>query len=208
MALARCGYQTPDRFLCKNGAWRFYAFFKENEKMIKIIFFFFLVGVLTGCGGDSSNDAAAQTGSTPKEKIAELEISGAIPRLDRSSNIAGVDANANGVRDDIEEFISRNYPLDSQRAAAMQYARGMQSALLVDASDISAVKEVKRQLSMATRCLYSKFGEKSDVKQPASVGSELIAVTTNTKQRLLAYLAYSKALDGASWATPEGDGCE
>ena len=37
---------------------------------------------------------------------------------------------------------------------------------------------------------------------------ELEGVTTNTKARLLAYLAYNKALDGTSSSLPVGDTCE
>ena len=41
-----------------------------------------------------------------KEQIAKLEKSGQVPTLDRTSSLLGIDANNNGVRDDIEAYIN------------------------------------------------------------------------------------------------------
>ncbi|NTV95116.1 MAG: hypothetical protein HGA75_06815 [Thiobacillus sp.] len=158
---------------------------------------------LSGCGAGGG----AETGTaTPQEQLLALETAGAIPKLERDASVAGVDANSNGVRDDVEAYIAANYGTETERAAAMQYAKAMQAALQVDTSDIAAVKEVKRRLSRAGNCVYARFD--GAAKQPAAVNAELRAISTNTKQRLLAYLAYNKALDGTSWAMPEGDTCE
>ncbi len=170
-----------------------------------------LLAALAGCGGGGggSTDSSPTTPRTAKESLQALETAGDIPALERSASVAGTDANADGVRDDVEAYIRTQYASASapQRTAALQYARGMQAALLVDPADGTAVKAVKRQLSRANHCLYARFDSSSAV-QPAAVGAQLRAVTTNTKARLLAYLAYSKALDGTSWAMPEGDTCE
>lgn len=172
--------------------------------MKKSIILVAMLAWLGGCSGGSGGTEAGET--TPKEQVLALESAGEIPKLERDASIAGVDADANGVRDDVEAYIAGNYASEAERAAAMQYAKGMQAALLVDTSNIAAVKEVKRQMSRALHCVYDKFG--GGTKQPATVNEELRAISTNTKQRLLAYLAYNKALDGTSWAMPEGDTCE
>lgn len=145
---------------------------------------------------------------TPKERIAALEDQGALPKLDRSSDVQGPDVNANGIRDDVETYIATNYTSTPQRAAAEQFARVIQSAMLVDNTDAAAAKAIALRGSRAVNCIYSHFDGNAGSKQPAAVVEELKSVSTNTKARLLAYLAYSKALDGTTGALPEGDTCE
>ena len=41
-----------------------------------------------------------------------------------------------------------------------------------------------------------------------SVVEEILGVTTNTKQRLLQYIALDKALDGTVISLPSGDVCD
>lgn len=145
---------------------------------------------------------------TPKQEIQSLEDQGALPRLDRSSDVQGTDINANGIRDDVETYIATNYTSTLQRAAAEQFARVIQSAMLVDKTDAVATKAIALRGSKAVNCIYGHFDGNAGSKQPAAVVEELKSVSTNTKARLLAYLAYSKALDGTTGALPEGDTCE
>ena len=84
----------------------------------------------------------------------------------------------------------------------------MQAAIDVNKSDLTEVKALSIKATRAVNCIYSKFDGTLGSKQPALVVEELRAVSTNTKARLLAYLSYSKALDGTSGALPEGDTCE
>jgi hypothetical protein len=153
---------------------------------------------------------SSENGSLPQsKKIEALEKSGKLPKLDRSSDIAGPDANGNGVRDDIEEYIVKNYTNEKERKAVMQDARAMQASLLVDVSDILAIKKVGLQMSRSVNCLFSIFNAEGDLKQnPHAISRQVEAITTNTKPRLKAYLAYNHALDGTTWLLPEGDTCE
>lgn len=146
--------------------------------------------------------------SSPQEQLAVLEASGAIPALERGNTLAGVDANGNGVRDDVEAYIVAQYVRASQRAAAMQAAKALQAALLVTVQDLVAAKDVSRRITYAANCIFSRFSDPLSSKDPARVMTELEGITANTKPRLLAYLAYNKALDGTSSALPEGDTCE
>ena len=177
--------------------------------MIRKILIASLVATLTGCGGGSGgSETPPDVQKTPKEQIAALETSGSIPILERGITIAGTDANADGIRDDINDYIDSNYSATPRRAAAMQSAKALQKALLVDTTDIIVVKEINREIAQADNCIYTQFDGNNNSKQPAQVSQEIEAITTNTKERLLAYLAFSKSLDGTSWAMPEGDSCE
>ena len=90
----------------------------------------------------------------------------------------------------------------------MQYARGMQETLLIEPGNVDEAKQTKRKLSKAIDCLFTQFEHDEDTKHPAAVAEEIMSITTNTKTRLKAYLAYSKTLDGTSWAMQKGDSCE
>lgn len=168
---------------------------------------------LTACGGGSSGSSGATAASppqqqTPAERIALLEKSGAIPTLDRTNSIAGPDANTNGVRDDVEAYINAQYPAAAQKAAALQVGRTIQNELLVDKTNQSALKALAIAEDRAVNCVYSKFDGTGSSKKPSVVVGEIESVTTNTKERLLAYLAFSKALNGTTGTIPAGDTCE
>ncbi len=162
------------------------------------------MGILSACGGGSSS---VSPNASPKAKVQALEESGAIPNLERTDTVAGIDADTNGIRDDVEAYISAQYGTADQKAAARQFAAVMQAALLVDTTDLAAVKAISVRGSRAVNCIYRQFDAGGD-KQPAAVVAEIRSASTNTKPRLMAYLAYSKALDGTSSALPEGNTCE
>lgn len=167
-----------------------------------------------GGGGGSSSEPEApttppvQTEPTAAEKIAALEASGALPKLDRSAHVKGADANSNGVRDDIDTYIAAEYSQQAQRAALTQFAAALQSSLLVNKADSAAVKALSVRGSRAINCIYTRFDGKNGTAHPSAAAQEVISITTNTKDRLIAHLAFSKALDGAVLTLPEGNTCE
>ncbi|MDP3813209.1 MAG: hypothetical protein Q8Q78_19570 [Hydrogenophaga sp.] len=159
---------------------------------------------VTSCGGGGSSAPAL----TPQEQIAQLEASGALPTLERGTSIAGTDANANGVRDDIEQYIEKKYTVLAQRAAAMQTARALQLTLLVDKNDAVKLEEVSEAGMRAAKCRGHVFPGLERFPEAYAMSREIEAMATNTKDRLLAYLAYNKAVSGTVSRLPEGDSCE
>jgi hypothetical protein len=130
------------------------------------------------------------------------------PNLDRSASVKGPDANNNGVRDDIDAFIQKNYTGEAQRRAATQYAAAMQQVLLVDKSDPIAVQAVSVLGTRATSCLFNKFKVNDDLTAFSQTRRELVDITKNTKQRRLAAIAFDKAMDGSVIFSATGDTCE
>lgn len=165
----------------------------------------FLALALSGCGGGGSSvDSAA----SPAQRVAQLEASGELPKLDRTDSIAGIDANANGVRDDIEQHIEKKYTEPARRKAAMQTARAYQQMLLVDKSDAVALDAASELGSRAIVCASSVFTGSEESVVRYRMSAELESMTTNTKARLLAYLAYNKARSGTVSTMPKGDTCD
>jgi hypothetical protein len=156
------------------------------------------VFILIGCGSDSS--VSSSSGSSNNK----------LPtNLDRTDSLTGIDENQNGIRDDIEKYIVENYPDEGQKKALFQFARTMQESLLVDVSDMIAVKKVDIRDTRALHCIFLKFKSKDVSDQNPSIAWKKIrSLTTNTKIRLKAYLAFNKALDGTASSLPEGDTCE
>lgn len=127
--------------------------------------------------------------------------------LDRSDDIVGPDTNSNGVRDDIDAYIDRVYTQPKQHAAAIQVAKVIQKEIQVDKLDDNAIRKLHVESARAINCLFEQ-SEISDDENPSVVAEGITSRTTNTKQRLLAYLTFSKASSGMVLSDVSGDTCE
>ena len=136
------------------------------------------------------------------------EASGQLPQLERLPLIGGVDADNDGVRDDIADHIRKTYTDPVQYRAAMQMARVHQAMLLVDKHDHIALQEVSEHSMKAIACLHQVFSLGDGPPEGTRVREEIRSMTTNTKERLQAYLAYNKARSGSISVRPEGSVCE
>ena len=142
---------------------------------------------------------------TLKEQIAKLEKSGQVPTLDRTSSLLGIDANNNGVRDDIEAYINSLGFTPAQVRAAMQKAKILQKTLSVNTKDPAAVQQLGEKSMASTNCLGDTFtapGQRSQVSQM------LESYTMNTKTRVMQYLSYNSASSGSVTRLPDGDTCD
>lgn len=163
---------------------------------------------LSACGseGDSSNPAT-QKPLTQAETLQKLEDEGKIPKLERTDSIAGIDNDQNGIRDDIDTYILKNYPNEEQRKAVNQYAKSIQAYLTTDVTDELAVQEASNQNTRAMSCIFEKFN-KSDNGPNGSIVDEIGSITTNTKKRLVAFYKFNSALDGSVVTLPKRDFCD
>ncbi len=166
---------------------------------------------LAACDSGSSPPPPVSTPSpspsaSPTPTVASLEASGAIPTLDRSASLSGPDTNSNGVRDDVDAYISSGDHTPEQKAGLTKFAAGIQGSLSVDPLDRDATIGASRTVSRALNCVLVRFG--ANISAGAKAMSDIESITTNTRARLDAYLAYNKALEGSVVATAEGDTCE
>jgi len=166
-----------------------------------------LTASLTACG-DGQSGSALPTSESLESAVARLEASGELPVLDRTDTLAGIDANSNGVRDDIERYIEKKYTEPAQRKAAMRKAMVFQEMLLVDKQDEAALEAVSYRGTLAIVCSIPAFPGEAGAIQGSAMSSELESMTTNTKARLLAYLAYNKARSGSVSSMPREPSCD
>ena len=141
---------------------------------------------------------------TDDERLAEMAARSAPP----PKSLVGDDVNNNGIRDDVDAYIAQHYPEPAQRKAAEQFARAMQLAITKGAISRDAARLVGRKSSEAISCLFERFDSKKGDPDPTAVGTKLIDITVNTRERRKAYRAYSKNLDGTSWGSPDSGTCE
>ena len=150
-----------------------------------------------------------------KEQLAELERTGALPPLDRSSDIAGPDADHNGIRDDIDAYIAALPVSEPVRQAARQRARVQQKSLLIDLNDRPALKALADASMASTVCMgdVSEVGvteqERSRAgRDGAAITFKIEAITANTPERAERYMAYMRALHGTTTTLRRENACE
>jgi hypothetical protein len=145
---------------------------------------------------------------TSAEKISDLEASGKLPKLDRSADIKGPDVDTNGIRDDIDAFISSQNYSSSQKTSLRQLAKVHQRSLTINTADKTALDGLQLDVARAVDCVFESFPEAPDPALAGIVATNIRNITLNTKARMLAGLAVSKAVDGTVLPSPEGNSCD
>ena len=131
--------------------------------IVLVVSMVWLAAGLTSCSGDSSD----------------------LPPPPVQETVAGIDANGDGVRDDIEAYIDATYPVSAQgdtNRALRQFARAAQ-VTMIDASEPAPSVAHAAERFRALECLMAR--------RPVDfhlIFVELRARMLNTTARSLAYL--------------------
>jgi len=151
------------------------------------------------CGDSKSN-----TPTPGGEVLQELEESGAIPVLDRTATVPGVDANNDGVRDDIATYVASLPDAPTQKSALLQTHKAFVAALQAGLADSTTTAEgASLKMANAVNCLSVQYPDGYDQRI-----REMRRNTVNTKKRFDAYMEYTKKIDGSVLTLPEGNTCE
>jgi len=134
-----------------------------------------------------------------------LEKSGKLPVLDLSDDLAGPDTDDNGIRDDIDAYIRKNFTKPEERKAVEQYARTTQAELMVDINDRRAVRLANETNNRAYNCMRFTFEDRAKYSR---FMDEIFSMTMNSRKRVKQYDRYDAALSGSSWELPRGDTCD
>ena len=159
-------------------------------------------------GGGNNNNLPNPPGDNTGLKFGEvwreLEESGAIPALDRSATIQGDDANNDGVRDDIEEYIESLPDTATKKSALKQLHKALLSAMKAASSDSAVVRnDAAKKILDAVNCLHYTYPDdySSQIKN-------IQKITINTPLRFDAYIEYNEKIDVVDYNTLEGNTCE
>lgn len=87
------------------------------------------------------------------------------PGAEADKTVVGVDANNNGIRDDVELAIFREYPnLAKTRAVLLQYALALQMDAIQPFEQTDNITEVSREQSRAYDCVWQSLSNIKDYK--------------------------------------------
>ena len=113
------------------------------------------------------------------------------PGEEGKATLAGIDSDADGVRDDIQRYIALTYQ-DSQktRAALRQLTLALQKAILESPDEESALRNTETE-ARASECLWYIHSESS-----IKISNLLMAEYLNTLERSRGYLEYDSKLGG------------
>ena len=126
------------------------------------------------------------------------------------STLLGIDVNGNGVRDDVERAILKEYDEPKDRVAlalAMQYAKAFQIIIKDPANGL----KTKKYLNAGTYCYfyYSRLAGKYDdtiyFTKHNDPSKFLKPFQFNTEERIRAYFLYDAALSGKVYQLPPFD---
>lgn len=168
----------------------------------------FLSIALTACGSDDNTSSTTPTpdsGETPAMTIDRMEKDGTLPQLDRSDSLGGVDADQNGVRDDIQAWVQQLPLTPVQQVAVLQLAAANQQALLVNLDDEVALRQVIASQMAGVKCVVRN---EADLLDGENIITALRDRTANTEARAMAYMRYMEALNGYVIKSPDGNGCQ
>jgi hypothetical protein len=118
------------------------------------------------------------------------------------SNIAGTDADGNGVWDYVDAYIAQNFADNPAVIPALQQVAKAVQASLLDASDKTLSVQHGNEYSRASECLYS-FPEGREKRY--IVMEKLVAAIINTRERSRAEVVYNEQTSGAVFEGVKGN---
>jgi hypothetical protein len=149
-----------------------------------------------GGGASSDNTSNNNNGAVVAGKIIDNE--------DMSTGLMGVDADSNGIRDDIDRLIALKYSATSAlKKAAEQKAKALQKSFDVTTADQARLwgNEIMR----ASSCVELATTDESIRSQ---LSKEVEALTANTKERFAAYWSANELAGGMVFAQPSSLYCD
>lgn len=156
--------------------------------------------LLAGCGGGHAALVQATAGIPPNQLVINGIPVPPDPGPTVDATLAGIDANHNGVRDDVERAIAAKYGANKQEwAAVMQIARADQLSVMADGNP--TLSDIANDAEMAAGwCEGEVFGA-ATYKPGVHPGAFSFAATNDTPQRLAAFEA-TEAVNTANIVVP------
>ena len=174
----------------------------------KQIFFTTIVFLLlTACSGENgtstSNGSGSESSSTPTDNAP------AVDNEDLSPGLKGIDADGNGIRDDIDRFIARHYSITSTiKKVAEKKARAFQKSM--EANTHEEAQAAGNMIFMAGDCAFQLLphATEQDMKFIENMSIEIKALTANTKERFSAYWNGESLAGGMVFKVTDDPVCE
>ena len=154
---------------------------------------------LSGCGGSGNN------GENTSEVINGYTLPSEPDPDKNNATLLGIDANGNGIRDDVERWIIIHYKDKHPVYTDIALQAGRDFRLILERADDAV--EIRKKVNSAQVCTsyyryYAKlFNEKLLVKE--RIDDKVFNRYFNTDERKKVYEKYDARLSGDSYALPE-----
>ena len=139
------------------------------------------------------------------QELLKLENMGMVPRLDRSTSVAGPDINDDGVRDDIEAYVGSLFDTAAEKNALLQVSRVLRMAMIVGEGNPNSeeLRRTSNAIGDAINCVWTTYSDDIANEKVADIRK----VTVNTQERFAAYGRYSGMVSGFSLRLPAENTC-
>ena len=125
---------------------------------------------------------------------------GLMPQLDTTETLGGVDVDADGLRDDIKAWIDTLAINNDQKQATIGNAKAMQTIMLVDLNDATAVDNAFANNLTSIVCMVNVFYD--DFDKANEIRRNIQSYTANTILRSQKSIAYNNKLGGSVSGIP------
>lgn len=163
--------------------------------------------ILAACSEGSaaaSTPYSAQVTATANEPIQYLQNNGRSKKLEGAMDIKGVDVKSNGIREDVDAYIEAMEVTLIQKKSIRQFARSIQTTLIVDTQNKESLQNANVNISRAVQCISLNF---PDIKKRAAITNAIERITVNTKERASQYTKFNTAVSGLVSKLQSGDTC-
>ena len=176
----------------------------------KTLFCLPLICALLACSrGESSSAPAGASSNAAGKGSPTATNSRIIDNEDLTPGLKGIDADNNGIRDDIDRLIAQKYSATpAMKKAAEQKARALQKNM--EAATRKEALIAGDEIRRAGECTYKTLphATEQDAKFREQMSKEIEALTANTKERFTAYWKAEALSGGAVFSQPDEPVCD
>jgi hypothetical protein len=172
---------------------------------------------LSACSGSSASNGSAGSSAggsgssgTPVGSGGQPGSGPVIDNEDLTAGLKGIDADNNGIRDDIDRLIAKKYSATPElKKAVEQSARALQKSM--EATTRQQALIAGDEIGRAVECTGNVVLRKSDASSEKlflQIGKDLRALTANTKERFTAHRKAENLKNGAVFHQPPEPVCD
>ena len=159
-----------------------------------------LIMLLMGC--------SSPLNPSVQNSLKEVRASNFLKNEDKTKNIGGIDANNNGVRDDIEGYIKLKYGNNPEFISVyMQYAKALRRKLTLASDDREVYRRESHKVSRQMVCA-SKIDYELEPEKMYRDTMIIYALSVNTKQRMAESNRISSLVSGMAFTLPTVEHCK
>ena len=159
-----------------------------------------LIMLLMGC--------SSPLNPSVQNSLKEVRASNFLKNEDKTKTIGGVDANNNGVRDDIEGYIKLKYGNNPEFVSVyMQYAQELRRELTLASDEREVYRRASHEVSRKMVCA-AEIDYKVEPEKMYQDTMIIYALSVNTKQRKAESNRISSLVSGMVFTLPTEEHCK